>query len=194
MELTDKEIHLLAQLSRGRGLYAECKGAGLEALQRGGLLLWFDARSSSTPFREDPRPLFRLLLMNGRVDYFWIEPVENWRELVGPEASAKVDAFDEVEWGGDERWFQSANEANRRRKDREGSKNVVSVGLLAITALGSGDLRAFANEWDIIDPQRSSAQHAIRTQCTFVGEIGIFVAISVRVATPRPNKHVGQAA
>jgi hypothetical protein len=24
--------------------------------------------------------------------------VENWRELVGPEVSAKVDAIDEVEW------------------------------------------------------------------------------------------------
>jgi hypothetical protein len=31
MELTVKEIHLLARLSRDRGLYAECKGAGLDA-------------------------------------------------------------------------------------------------------------------------------------------------------------------
>ena len=97
MEWTDKELHLLARLSRHHRLYAECKGAGLEALQRGGLLVWFDARSSTTPFREDPRPLFRLLLMNGRVDYFWIEPVENWRELVGLEVAAKVDAIGDFE-------------------------------------------------------------------------------------------------
>ena len=33
MELSDKEIRLLARLSRDRRLYAECKGADLEALQ-----------------------------------------------------------------------------------------------------------------------------------------------------------------
>jgi hypothetical protein len=44
MELTDKEIHLLARLSRERCLYAECKGPNLEALQKLGLLQWFDAR------------------------------------------------------------------------------------------------------------------------------------------------------
>jgi hypothetical protein len=98
MELTDKEIHLLARLSRDRRLYAECKGADLDALQKVGLLQWLDARSSTTPFKEDPRPLFRLLLFSGRIDYFWVEPVENWRELVGPEISAKVDAIDEIEW------------------------------------------------------------------------------------------------
>jgi len=98
VELTDKEIHLLAQLSRDRGLYAECKGADLDALQELGLLQWFVARSSTTPFKEDPRPLFRLLLFSGRIDYFWVAPVENWRELVGPEVAAKVDAMDEVEW------------------------------------------------------------------------------------------------
>ncbi len=97
MELTDKEIHLLARLSRARRLYAECKGADLDALQKFGLLQWFDARSSTTPFKEDPRPLFRLLLMSGRIGYFWVEPVEHWRELVGPEVSAKVDAIDEIE-------------------------------------------------------------------------------------------------
>jgi hypothetical protein len=98
MELTDKEIQLLAQLSRDRRLYAECKGADLDALQELGLLQWFDARSSTTPFKEDPRALFRLLLMSGRIDYFWVEPVEHWRELVGPDVSAKVDAIDEIEW------------------------------------------------------------------------------------------------
>ena len=98
MQLTDKEIHLLARLSRDRGLYAECKGADLEALQELGLLQWFDARSSTTPFKEDPRPLFRLLLFSGRIDYFWVAPAENWRELVGPEVSAEVDAIDEIEW------------------------------------------------------------------------------------------------
>ena len=98
MELTNKGIRLLARLSRNRGLYAECKGADLDALQELGLIQWFDARSSTTPFKEDPRPLFRLLLFSGRIDYFWVETVENWRELVGPEVSAKVDAVDEVEW------------------------------------------------------------------------------------------------
>jgi hypothetical protein len=34
MELTDTEIHLLARLSRDRRLYAECKGADLDALQK----------------------------------------------------------------------------------------------------------------------------------------------------------------
>ena len=37
MELTDKEIQLLAQLSRNPRLYVECKGAGLDALQELGL-------------------------------------------------------------------------------------------------------------------------------------------------------------
>jgi len=40
MELTDKEIQVLAQLSRDRGLYAECKSAELEALKKLGLLQW----------------------------------------------------------------------------------------------------------------------------------------------------------
>ena len=98
MELTVKGIHLLARLSRGRGLYAECKGADLDALQQLGLPQWFDARLSTTPFKEHPRPLFKLLLMSGRIDYFWVEPVENWPELVGLEVAAKVDAIDEIEW------------------------------------------------------------------------------------------------
>jgi hypothetical protein len=34
VELTNKEIPLLAWLSRRRGLYAECKGADLDALQK----------------------------------------------------------------------------------------------------------------------------------------------------------------
>ena len=98
MKLTVEEIHLLARLSRDRGLYAECKGDDLDALQELGLLQWFDARSSSTPFKEDPRPLFKLLLMSGRIGYFWVGPVENWRELVEPGVSAKVDAMEEIEW------------------------------------------------------------------------------------------------
>jgi hypothetical protein len=98
MGLTVKGIHLLARLSRDRRLYAECKGADLDALQKLGLLQWFDARSSTTPFKEDPRPLFILLGINGRIDFFWVETVENWRELVEPEVSAKVDAIDEIEW------------------------------------------------------------------------------------------------
>jgi hypothetical protein len=77
MELTDKETRLLAHLSPNRGLYAECKGADLDGLQELGLLQWFDARSSATPFKEDPRPLFKLLLWSGRIDYFWVEPIEN---------------------------------------------------------------------------------------------------------------------
>lgn len=98
MELTDKEIHLLARLSRNRRLYAECKGADLNALQELGLLQWFDARSSTTPFKEDPRPLLKLHGISGRIDYAWVAAVENWCELVGPEVSARVDAIDEVEW------------------------------------------------------------------------------------------------
>jgi hypothetical protein len=70
MELTDKEIHLLARLAWGRRLYAECKCSDLDALQELGLLLWYDARSSSTPFKADPRPLFKLLGISGRIDFF----------------------------------------------------------------------------------------------------------------------------
>jgi hypothetical protein len=97
MELTDKEIHLLVRLSRHRGLYAECKGAGLDALQELGLLERFDARLSTTPFKEDPRPLLRLHGISGRIDYAWVAAAENWRELVGPEVSAEVDAIDKIE-------------------------------------------------------------------------------------------------
>jgi hypothetical protein len=98
MELTDNEIQLLARLSRDRRLYAVCKGADLDALQELGLLQWFDARSSTTPFKEDPRPLLRLHGISGRIDYSWVETLENWRELVGPGVSAKVDAIGEIEW------------------------------------------------------------------------------------------------
>ena len=97
MELTDKEIHLLARLSRHRDLYAECKGADLDALQRAGLLQWFDARSSTTPFKEDLRAFLKLHGISGRIDYAWVAAVENWRELVGPEVSARVDAIGEIE-------------------------------------------------------------------------------------------------
>ena len=98
MELTDKEIHLLAQLSQHRGLYAERKGADLDALQNLGLLQRFDARSSATPFREDLRAFLKLHGISGKIDYAWVAAVENWRELVGPEVSAKVDAIDKFEW------------------------------------------------------------------------------------------------
>jgi hypothetical protein len=95
MESTDKEIHLLARLSRDRRLYAECKG-DLDALQELGLLEWFDARSSTTPFKQNPRPLLKLHGISGRIDYGWVAAVENWRELVGPEVSAKIDAIAEI--------------------------------------------------------------------------------------------------
>src|SRR5215469_4631090 len=98
MELTDTEIHPLARLSRDRGLYAECKGADLDALQELGLLEWFDARSSTTPFKEDLRAFLKLHGIGGRIDYAWVAAVANWRALVGPEVSAKVDAVEEIEW------------------------------------------------------------------------------------------------
>jgi hypothetical protein len=98
MELNGREIHLLARLARDRGLYAECKSADLDALQGLGLLQWFDTRSSTTSFKQDPRPLLRLHGISGRIDYAWVAAVENWRELVGPEVSAKVDAIHEIEW------------------------------------------------------------------------------------------------
>src|SRR5215471_4864594 len=97
MELTDKEIHLLARLSQDRGLYAERRGADLDALQKLGLLQWFDARSSTTPFNEDLRAFLKLHRISGRIDYAWVAAVENWRELVGPEVSARVDAIGEIE-------------------------------------------------------------------------------------------------
>src|ERR1700739_1726698 len=115
MGLTVKEIHLLARLSRDRRLYAECKGADLDALQKLGLLQWFDARSSTTPFKEDPRPLFRLLLFSGRIDYFWGAAAENWRELVGPEVSAKIDASDEIEWAVNSGPFTGAGLVEQKR-------------------------------------------------------------------------------
>jgi len=106
--MTDKEIHLLARLSRDRGLYAECKGADLSALQDLGLLQWFDACSSTTPFKQDPRPLLRLHGIGRRIDYAWVAAFENWRELVGPEVSAKVDAVDEIKWAATGRSSTSA--------------------------------------------------------------------------------------
>jgi hypothetical protein len=66
MELTDEKIHLLARLSRDRSLYAECKGAALDALQELGLQNGFDTRSSTTPFRQDPRPFLRLHGVRGQ--------------------------------------------------------------------------------------------------------------------------------
>ena len=98
MKLTDREIHLLARLSQHRGLYAECKGAYLDSLQKLGLLRWFDARSSTTLFKEDLRPLLKLWGISGRTDYTWVGAVDNWRQLVGPEVAARVDAIDKLEW------------------------------------------------------------------------------------------------
>ena len=97
MELTDKEIHLLAQLSQHRGLYAERKGPSLDALQKLGLLQWFDAGSSTTPFNEDLRAFLKLHGIGGRIDYAWVAAARIWRELVGPEVSTRVDAIDEIE-------------------------------------------------------------------------------------------------
>jgi hypothetical protein len=121
MEMTDKEIHLLARLSRDRGLYAECKGADLDALQELGLLQWFDARSSTTPFKQDPRPLLKLHGISGRIDFAWVAAVENWRELVAPEVSAKVDASDEIEWvvTGAPRLADSEQRTRRRGGSRD---------------------------------------------------------------------------
>jgi hypothetical protein len=65
-------------------------------LQELGLLEWFDARSSTTPFKQDPRPLLKLHGISSRTDYGWVGVVENWRELVGPEVSAKIDAIGEI--------------------------------------------------------------------------------------------------
>jgi hypothetical protein len=113
-KLTDNGIQLLARLSRERGLYADCKGAELDALQELGILQWFDARSSTTPFKEDPRPLLRLHGISSRIDYAWVEAVEKWRELVGPEVSAKVDAIDEIEW----RWPNARRLSGSSAADR----------------------------------------------------------------------------
>src|SRR5215468_1715642 len=88
MELTDREIHLLARLARERGLHRDRPPSTRHT---------FDARSSTTPFKQDPRPLLRLHGIGGRIDYAWVAPVENWRALVGPEVSAEVDAIDEIE-------------------------------------------------------------------------------------------------
>jgi len=101
MELTDTEMHLLARLSRDRRLYGECKGADLDVLQKLDLLEWFDARSSTTPFKQDPRPLLRMHGIGGRIDFACVAAVGNWRELVGPEVSAKVEASNKDRVGGD---------------------------------------------------------------------------------------------
>jgi hypothetical protein len=69
MGLTDNEIQLLARLSRDRGLYAECKFADFDALHELGLLQWFDARSSTTPFKQDLRLFLKMYGVGGRVDY-----------------------------------------------------------------------------------------------------------------------------
>ena len=90
MELSDKEIRRLARLSRDRGLYAECKGADLDALQELGLLQWFDARPSTMPFKEDPRPLFKLLGITGRIDFFWVETVETGASLSGQKSLLRL--------------------------------------------------------------------------------------------------------
>ena len=114
MKLTDKELHLLARLSRDRRLYAECKGADFDALHELGLLQWFDARSSTTPFNEDLRLFLKLHGVSRRIDYAWVAAVENWRELVGPELSAKVDAIDEIEWAVNSGPFTGARLVDRK--------------------------------------------------------------------------------
>ena len=100
MQLTDKEIDLLAQLARHRRLYADCHGAELDALQKLGLLQWFDARSSTTPFNQDLRLFLKLYGVGSRVDYAWVAAVDNWRALVGPDISARIDALAENRTGG----------------------------------------------------------------------------------------------
>jgi hypothetical protein len=98
MELTDKEIHLLARLSRDRSLYAECKGAALDALQELGLLEWFDTRSSTTPFRQDPRPLLRLHGVSGRMHYAWVGVAEIGASLSGKKFLLRLTRSTKIEW------------------------------------------------------------------------------------------------
>jgi hypothetical protein len=52
------------------------------------------ARSSSTPFKQDPRPLLKLHGISSRIDYAWVAPVGNWRELVAPEEAHPVSGED----------------------------------------------------------------------------------------------------
>jgi hypothetical protein len=59
--------------------------------------------------------------MSGRIDYFWVEPVGNWRELVGPELAAEVDATDEIKRAADSGPFTGAGLVEQIRT---GSKNV----------------------------------------------------------------------
>jgi hypothetical protein len=47
-------------------------------------------------FKEDLRAFLKLHGVGSRIDYAWVAAVENWRGLVGPEVSARVDAIDEV--------------------------------------------------------------------------------------------------
>ena len=49
----------------------------------------------TTPFREDLRFFLKLHGVSGRIDFAWVGAVGNWRKLVGPEVSAKVDAIEE---------------------------------------------------------------------------------------------------
>jgi hypothetical protein len=88
-----QSVNRPSELANQPVIHAECKGAAFDALQELGLLQWFDTRSSTTPFEQDPRPLLKLHGISGRVDYAWVAAVENWRELVGPEVSVEVDAM-----------------------------------------------------------------------------------------------------
>jgi hypothetical protein len=53
--------------------------------------------------------------IGGRIEYAWVETVENWRELVGPEVSAKVDAIDEIEWAVNKAPFTGAGLVEQTR-------------------------------------------------------------------------------
>jgi hypothetical protein len=63
-----------------------------------------------------------LLLFSGRIDYFWVAPAESWRELVGPEVAAKVDAIDQIEWAVTGRSLTSGQFA-ADKQTRKGSRD-----------------------------------------------------------------------
>ena len=100
MQLTDKEIRLLARLSRHRTaacmlsarvpISTQCKSL---AYCNG----WTRVRRLRrlNKIRVHPEKLHGI---SGRVYYAWVAAVENWRELVWPEVSVEVDAIDKIVW------------------------------------------------------------------------------------------------
>lgn len=88
-DLTDDEIDLIAWLSRDVGQYGECRGITMDRLHELGLVgtVCDDIEGGHPAVWPPPS------------DFYAVDLVSNWCELVSPQIAAKVNKLNREEWG-----------------------------------------------------------------------------------------------